>query len=75
LKGYLNFSLKIERAKVINISTNNNQDTLHFTLTLPNLTSIDVLAVYAPSKDNPNGFWNTAHNISNQGQSEDRIIL
>jgi exonuclease III len=58
-----------------NLSTNNNQDTPHFTLTLPDLTAINVLAVYAPSKDNPIGFLNSVHNISNQGQAEHRIIL
>jgi exonuclease III len=74
-RGILIFLKKSSGAKVSNISTNNNQDTLHFTLTLPDLTSMDVLAVYAPSKDNPNGFWNTLHNISNQGQAGHRIIL
>ena len=69
------FLKKSSRATISNISTNNNQDTLHFTLTLPDLTALDILAVYAPSKDNPNGFWNTVHNIANQGKAEHRIIM
>ena len=58
-RGILIFLKKSSGATISNISTNNNKDTLHFTLTLPDQTQIDVLAVYAPSKDNPNGFWNT----------------
>ncbi len=74
-RGILVFLKKSSGAKISNLTTNNNQDTLHFTLTLPDQTAIDILAVYAPSKDNPNNFWNTTHNISNTGQAEHRIIL
>ena len=73
--GILIFLKKSSGATISNVLTNNNKDTLPFTLTLPDLTQIDVLAVYAPSKDNPNGFWNTVHNISSQGKAEHRIII
>ena len=74
-RGILIFLKKSSGATISNISTNNNQDTLHFTLTLHDLTALDILAVYAHSKDNPNGFWNTVHNIANQGKAEHRIII
>ena len=57
------------------MTNNDNQDTLKFTLNLPDLISIDILAVYATSADCPNNFWNNVHDISTTGDSPHRIIL
>ena len=38
------------------------------------MSTIDTLAVYAPSKDNPE-FWEKAHTIIETGKSTHRIIL
>ena len=47
---------------------------MFFTLILPDLTKIDILAVYAPS-DDCSEFWDSAHTIINTGKAEHRLML
>ena len=41
---------------------------------MPDMSTIDILSVYAPSKDMPQ-FWEKAHEIMVTGQSQHKIII
>ena len=55
-------------------NSHRNNDTLFFTVELPDTITIDILAVYAPSKDLPK-FWENAHEIILSGNSQHQIII
>ena len=73
-RGILVFLRKNSGCKITNSDNHGNNDTLFFTIILPDMSTIDTLAVYAPSKDNPE-FWEKAHTIIETGKSTHRIIL
>ena len=60
--------------KITNINNYNCNDTLFFTIIFPDLSTLDTLAVYAPSKDTPE-FWERAHTIINTGTSTHKLII
>jgi hypothetical protein len=74
-RGILVLLKKSNGCTISNVTDNGNTDTLKFSLTLPDLTSIDILAVYAPSEDCPNNFWNNVHEYSSTGEAPHRIIV
>ena len=73
-RGILVFLRKSSGCTISNINDHGSIDTLFFTITLPDNTTIDTLAIYAPSKDTPE-FWENAHNIINDGPNTNKIII
>ena len=73
-RGILVFLKKNNGCKITMKNSHGNNDTLFFTVELPDTITIDILAVYAPSKDLPK-FWENAHEIMLSGNSQHQIII
>ena len=73
-RGILVLLKKNNGCKITNINNHGSNDTLFFTITLPDQTTLDIVAVYAPSKDNPD-FWEKVHNTANSGTSSHKLII
>ena len=73
-RGILVFLKKNNGCKITNINSHGSNDTLFFTLTFPDLTTLDTLVVYAPSKDCPE-FWEKANKIIHGGNSTHKLII
>ena len=73
-RGILVLLRKNNGCKISNIKSHCNNDLLFFTITYPDLSTLDTLAVYAPSKDTPD-FWEKAHTIINTGNSTHKLII
>ena len=73
-RGILVLLKKNNGCKITNITNHGSNDTLFFTLTFPDLTALDTLVVYAPSKDCPE-FWEKANTIIHGGNSKHKLII
>ena len=73
-RGILVFLKRHNGCKITNIHNYGSNDTLYFTLIFPDLTTLDTLVVYAPSKDSPE-FWENANTIVNTGTSPHKLII
>ena len=73
-RGILVFLRKNNGCTITNVNCNDDNDTLFFTISMPDMSTIDILSVYAPSKDMPQ-FWEKAHEIMVTGQSQHKIII
>ena len=73
-RGILVFLKRNNGCKITNITNHGNNDILHFTITFPDQTTLDTLAVYAPSKDSPE-FWENANAIINTGDTPHKLII
>ena len=73
-RGILIFLRKNIGCQITNVNSYGNNDTLFFTLLMPDSSTIDILAVYAPSKDTPD-FWEKSADIIATGQSHNKIIV
>ena len=73
-RGILVLLKKNNGCKITNINSHGCINTLFFTITFPDQSTLDTLAVYAPSKDTPE-FWEKAHTIINTGNSTHKLII
>ena len=73
-RGILVFLKRHNGCKITNINNHGSNDTLFFTIVLPDQTTLDTLVVYAPSKDNPE-FWEKANTIMDTGNSMHKLII
>ena len=73
-RGILVFLNRNNGCKITNINNHDSNDTLFFTITFPDQSTLDTLAVYAPSKDSPE-FWEKAHTIITAGTSTHKLII
>ena len=73
-RGILVLLKRNKGCKITNLNNHGSNDTLFFTITLPDQSTLDILAVYAPSKDSPE-FWERAHTIINTGNSTHKLII
>ena len=73
-RGILIFLRKNIGCQITNVDSHGNNDTLFFTLLMPDTSTIDILAVYAPSKDTPD-FWEKSADIMATGQSHNKMII
>ena len=73
-RGILVLLKKNNGCKITKINNYGSNDTLFFTITLPDQSTLDIVAVYAPSKDNPE-FWEKVHNIAYSGDSTHKLII
>ena len=73
-RGVLAFLKRNNGCSISEVTTNNNQDTLLFKLTLPDTSTVDIMAVYAPSKDRPE-FWENTQTLLNNAPSTHKILI
>ena len=73
-RGILVLLKRHNGCKITNIHNHGSNDTLYFTLIFPDLTTLDTLVVYAPSKDSPE-FWENANTILNTGTSTHKLLI
>ena len=73
-RGLIVFLKRSSGCTVSKLNNNNNPDTLLFELELPDTTKIDILAVYAPSKDLPT-FWDESHLLLNNSDNMHKILI
>ena len=73
-RGIIIFLKRSSGCTVSKTTNNNNQDTLLFQSSLRDTSNIDILAVYAPSKDLPT-FWDESHALLNSGESLHKILI
>ena len=73
-RGILVFLRKNNGCKITNITNHGNNDTLQFTITFPDQTMLDILVVYAPSKDSPE-FWENANTKLNTGDTQHKLLI
>ena len=74
LRGILIFVKKSSGCNITNASNHGNHDTLFFTITLPDNSTIDTVAIYAPSKDTPE-FWENAYKIIEEQHNPNKLII
>ena len=73
-RGILVFLKRHNGCKITNVQNHGSNDTLFFTLTFPDQSTLDTLVVYAPSRDSPE-FWEKSNTIINTGNSTHKLII
>ena len=73
-RGILVLVKKSSGCTLTNVQSHHNNDILSFNIVLPDLTVINVTAVYAPTDDLP-GFWDKVQEISNTGNHDHKLIV
>ena len=74
IEAYWIFLKKNTGCKILSANGQGNNDTLLITVQMPDTSTLDILAVYAPSKDLPK-FWENAHETIQNGNSQHQIII